>query len=114
MEFIDKDYETLTQKTMYVTWSALQLACDRRQIPAPSYGTFTLAVHHRAGREQTQKRRGHRAAYSLQPFYWELEQRTPRHGDRPLRSPTSTIRRQTSGRSAPRPDASWGVPGFRF
>ncbi len=84
MECIDKDYETLKQKTMYATWSALKLACDRRQILAPSYKTFTIAVHYRAGAEQTQKRRGHRAAYSLQPFYWELEQRTPRHGDRPF------------------------------
>ena len=28
---------------------------------------------------------------------WELEQRTPRHGDRPSRSATSIIRRQTYG-----------------
>jgi putative transposase len=84
MEFIDKDYETLKQKTMYATWSALKLACDRGRIPAPSYKTFTIAVHHRAGAEQIQKRRGRRAAYSRQPFYWELEQRTPRHGDRPF------------------------------
>ena len=84
MKFIDKDYESLKQKTMYATWSALKLACDRRQIPAPSYKTFTLAVHHCAGAEQIQKRWGHRVAYCLQPFYWELEQRTPRHGDRPF------------------------------
>jgi putative transposase len=84
MEFIDKDYESLKQKTMYATWSALKLACDRRQIPVPSYVTFTLAVHHRARAEQVEKRRGRRAAYPLQPFYWELEQRTPRHGDRPF------------------------------
>jgi transposase InsO family protein len=83
-EFIDRDYESLKQKTMYATWSALKLACDRRQIPAPSYRTFTLVVHGRAGAEQVEKRRGRRAAYSLQPFYWELEQRTPRHGDRPF------------------------------
>jgi hypothetical protein len=29
IEFIDKDYESLKQKTMYATWSALKLACDR-------------------------------------------------------------------------------------
>ncbi len=84
MEFIDKDFETLKQKTMYATWSVLKLACDREQISAPSYKTFTLAVHRRAGAEQVQKRRGHRAAYPYQPFYWELEQGTPRHGDRPF------------------------------
>lgn len=83
-EFIDKDYESLKQKTMYTTWSALKLACDRRRIPVPSYKTFTVAVHLRAGAQQVQKRRGHRAAYALQPFYWELERRTPRHGDRPF------------------------------
>jgi putative transposase len=51
MEFIDKDYESLKQKTMYTTWSALKLACDRMQMPAPSYKTFTLAVQRRGGAE---------------------------------------------------------------
>jgi len=83
-EFIENDYESLKQKTMYATWSALKLACDRRQIPAPSYKTFTRAIRRRTGADQVQKRQGRRAAYSLQPFYWELEQRTPRHGDRPF------------------------------
>jgi transposase InsO family protein len=84
MEFIENDYESLKQKTMYATWSALKLACDRRQISAPSYKTFTRAIHHRSGADQVQKRQGRRAAYARQPFYWELEQRTPRHGDRPF------------------------------
>lgn len=83
-ESIDKDYETLKQKTMYAAWAAFKLDCDRRQILAPSYKTFTVAVHQRAGAEQTFKRRGGRAAYQQQSFYWELEQRTPRHGDRPF------------------------------
>ena len=84
IESIDKDYETLKQKTMYAAWSALKLNCDRQQITAPSYKTFTVAVHQRAGTEQTFKRQGGRAAYQQQSFYWELEQRTPRHGDRPF------------------------------
>ena len=84
IEFIANDYETLKQKTMFAAWSALKLTCDRQQIPVPSYKTFTIAVHRRAGPEQTLKRQGSRAAYQLQPFYWELQQRTPRHGDRPF------------------------------
>jgi putative transposase len=84
IEFIANDYETLKQKTMFAAWSALKLTCDRQQIPAPSYKTFTIAVHRRAGPEQTLKRQGSRAAYQLQPFYWELQQCTPRHGDRPF------------------------------
>jgi len=83
-ESIDKDYETLKQKTMYAAWAAFKLDCDRRQILAPSYKTFTVAVHQRAGAEQTFKRQGSRADYQQQSFYWELEQRTPRHGDRPF------------------------------
>jgi transposase InsO family protein len=83
-KFIDTDYESLKQKTMYTAWAALKLACDREQIPAPSLKTFSDAVHQRSGAEQTQKRQGSRAAYQVQPFFWELEQRTPRHGDRPF------------------------------
>jgi transposase InsO family protein len=84
IESIDTDYETLKQKTMYTAWAALKLDCDRQQIAAPSYKTFTVVVHQRAGTEQTFKRQGSRAAYQQQSFYWELEQRTPRHGDRPF------------------------------
>jgi putative transposase len=84
MEFIERDYETLKQKTQYSTWAAFQLACERQQIPAPSYKTFSLAIHQKAGFQQTMKRRGPRAAYQQEPFFWELEQRTPRHGDRPF------------------------------
>jgi putative transposase len=83
-QFIEKEYETLKQKTQYAVWSMFKLSCDREKIPAPSYKTFSLAIHQRAGATQTQKRQGHRAAYQRQPFYWELEQRTPRHGDRPF------------------------------
>lgn len=83
-EFIDQDYETLKQKTMYTAWSALNLACDREQVPTPSFKTFSGAVRQRSGAEQTEKRQGSRAAYQVQPFFWELEQRTPRHGDRPF------------------------------
>ncbi|MGA7415393.1 MAG: Mu transposase C-terminal domain-containing protein [Bryobacteraceae bacterium] len=83
-EFIVSNYESLKQKTIFAAWSALKLACDREVIPAPSFKTFSVAVHQRPGAEQTQKRQGSRAAYQVQPFFWELEQRTPRHGDRPF------------------------------
>ncbi len=83
-EFIERDYETLKQKTRYSAWAAFLLACEREQIPVPSYKTFSHVVHQRAGFQQTMKRRGPRAAYQQEPFFWELEQRTPRHGDRPF------------------------------
>ena len=83
-EFIANDYETLKQKTMFATWSALKLpAIASRSRHRATRLSSSLSIG-RAGPEQTLKRRGRRAAYSLQPFYWELQQRTPRHGDRPF------------------------------
>jgi transposase InsO family protein len=84
VEFIALDYETLKQKTRYASWIALKLTCDKRGIIPPSYKTFCLAVRSRPGFEQTVKRQGHRAAYSLEAFYWQLEFTTPPHGDRPF------------------------------
>ncbi len=83
-EFIASDYETLKQKTKYASWIALKLACERRGIVAPSYKAFNTAVLTRPGFEQTLKRQGPRAAYPQEAFYWQLEFRTPPHGDRPF------------------------------
>jgi putative transposase len=83
-EFIDKDYETLKQKTKRTSWLALRLECEGRGIIAPSYKTYSRAIRRRPGFEQTLKRRGHRAAYTKEAFYWELDLKTPRHGDRPF------------------------------
>lgn len=83
-EFIEKDYETLKQKTKRASWLALRLGCEERGLIPPSYKTFSLAIRRRPGYEQTLKRQGHRAAYEQEPFYWELDLKTPRHGDRPF------------------------------
>ena len=48
IEFIEKEYETLKQKTQYAVWSMFKLSCDRQKIPAPSDKTFSLATHQRA------------------------------------------------------------------
>ena len=83
-EFIASDFETLKQKTKYASWIALKLACERRGIVAPSYKAFNIAVLARPGFEQTLKRQGPRAAYPQEAFYWQLEFKTPPHGDRPF------------------------------
>jgi putative transposase len=84
LEFIDSHYENLKQRTRHSVWSALGLACEQQTLPVPSYKTFCRAVHARSGSLQTRKRRGERAAYKEEPFHWELELTTPRHGDRPF------------------------------
>jgi putative transposase len=83
-EFITTDYETLKQKTVYASWFALKLACEKKDIVFPSYKTYRLAVRRRPGFEQTLKRQGPRAAYQQEATYWQLEFRTPPHGDRPF------------------------------
>ena len=84
LEFIDKHYENLKQRTLHSVWSSLGLACEQQGCPIPSYKTFCRAVHARSGSLQTRKRQGERSAYKEEPFYWELELKTPRHGDRPF------------------------------
>ena len=81
---IHQDYETHKQKSIYASWSALQSACRDQGLVAPSYETFRQAVHGSGGHSQTMKRKGPRAAYQHESFYWELELKTPRHGDRPF------------------------------
>jgi putative transposase len=83
-EFIQNDYETIKQKKVFEVYAAFTLACEEKGIVTASYKTFCQAVKRRPSEEQTLKRQGPRAAYQKQPFYWELEQTTSRHGERPF------------------------------
>lgn len=83
-EAIEEDYENKKQKTMYASWIKLKLSCEDKGIPAPSYKSFTVAVRHRDPYRQKLKREGPRSAYSCEAFYFELDLKTPRHGDRPF------------------------------
>jgi len=83
-EFIRNDYETLKQKSRFAAWASLLRKAEETGVRAPSYVTFCRAVPQRPNFEQALKRQGHRAAYQHKPFYWELTQTTPRHGDRPF------------------------------
>lgn len=83
-EFITADYETLKQKTVYASWLGLKSVCDQKGVVLPSYKTYRLAIRRRPVLEQTLKRQGPRAAYQQQAAYWELNFKTPPHGDRPF------------------------------
>ena len=82
-EYIAKDYETYKQKGKRAVYGALVNACEQQNTAVPSYKTFLKFCNSRPDYEQTKKRQGSRAAYQYEPFYWELEFTTPRHGDRP-------------------------------
>jgi transposase InsO family protein len=83
-EAFEQDYETVKQKTLYASWIKLKLSCDKKGIVPPSYKTFAIAACRRDPYRQRLKRQGRRSAYALEPFYFELEPKTPRHGDRPF------------------------------
>ena len=85
--FIKEDYETKKQKRQQSVYAAFVNSCTQANIPdsqIPSYKTFIKEIKKRSGYEQTLKRSGSRAAYELEPIYWELELTTPRHGDFPF------------------------------
>lgn len=83
-EAFEQDYETAKQKTLYASWIKLKLSCDNKGIAPPSYKTFAIAACRRDPYRQRLRRQGRRSAYALEPFYFELELKTPRHGDRPF------------------------------
>ena len=83
---IPEDYETHKQKSIFASFSVLQSQCKDQGVIAPSYETFRQAVHGRPRHPQARDRMGPRAAYQWEPVYWELELKTPRHGDRPFES----------------------------
>ena len=83
-EYIEGDYETLKQKTRYASWIRLKLACETQAAQTPSYKTFCLAIRDRSTFDQTLKRKGRRASYQVATFYWNLNLKMLRHGDRPF------------------------------
>ena len=82
--FIEDEYETLKQQSRSAVYVKLLKAGEEQGVQAPSYKTFCDEVNKRASAQQTLKRKGRRAAYQQEAFYWELELTTPRHGDRPF------------------------------
>jgi putative transposase len=83
-QFIEVNYETLKQKGKFAVYGQFLVECERQGIQPTSYKTFALEINRRPRFEQTLKRQGARAAYSHEPFYYELSPTVPRHGDRPF------------------------------
>ena len=83
-KFIQNDYLNFKQKGKYAAYSVLRKACTDRGLIPPSYKTFVKNINQVSAYETVGKRQGKRIAYKNEPFYWELELTTPRHGDRPF------------------------------
>jgi putative transposase len=83
-KYIAEHYETSKQKNKSSVYRLFQSDCKEKGFVAPSFRTFCTYVNARPIHEQTRRRKGVKAAYSTEAFYWELEKDTPRHGDRPF------------------------------
>jgi putative transposase len=81
--FIHEHFETPRQTPAASVYRAYQKACQEQNIVPLSRCTFYERIKQRPQTEQTEKRRGAKAAYRTGPWYWELNYSTPRHGDRP-------------------------------
>jgi transposase InsO family protein len=84
LESIENDFESLKQKSKYAAWIAFKHKCEQQGVVAASYKTYRLTVRKRPHFQQTLKRKGHRAAYLYESAFWDLDLKTPRHGDRPF------------------------------
>ena len=83
--FVENKYETLKQQSISRVYSSFKEECIQQGIKHPSYEWFRQSVHGRPAYQQTLKRKGHRAAYQDEPFYWRLDrEETPPHGERPF------------------------------
>ncbi|GAM14268.1 TnsA endonuclease N-terminal domain-containing protein [Mesobacillus selenatarsenatis] len=83
-ELISKSYENIKLKTALEVHRELIVICEDEGVPAPTYQSFCENINNRSKYEQEKKRKGDRAAYKYQEFYWAMEPTVPKHGDRPF------------------------------
>lgn len=81
---IINDFENLTSKNGKNVYEKYKTECEKQGIIPASYVTFCKYVKDRPKDIQTRKRKGKRAAYKYEDFYWTLDYDTPRHGERPF------------------------------
>lgn len=81
---IDEQFLNSTQIYPTTAYGHYCNLCEGSGVIAASFKTFTVKLKELDAKEAELKRKGPRAAYQLDVFYWELELTTPRHGERPF------------------------------
>src|SRR6266849_4173253 len=76
-------YAAPQAKSAAAVYRLYRQACGQQGLPPASERTFYRVRARFTTTEVIAARRGRRAAYATQPFYW-LDQTTPRHGERPF------------------------------
>lgn len=83
---IEETYETAAERNITVSYGEFVCRCKKKGVQEdqiPVYSTYRNKIRDRAGQKQEKKRRGSRAAYQYEEFYWALEEKTLRHGEYP-------------------------------
>lgn len=83
-QVINDTYIQSHQPRKTPAWGELVLRCEEQVLDAPSRKTFMAEIRRFPPHAMEKARRGDRAAYKHEPFYWRIEVDTPRHGDRPF------------------------------
>ncbi len=83
-QVIEEEYETKKQKNILSVFGTLLNRCADLGLHKPSYNALRNRINMRNKTEQIFARKGKRAAYAEEPFYWELDYTTPKHGIRPF------------------------------
>ncbi|HYU72842.1 MAG TPA: TnsA endonuclease N-terminal domain-containing protein, partial [Ktedonobacteraceae bacterium] len=81
--YLQTHYAAPQAKSAAAVYRQYRGKCEQQGIPPVSERTFYRVRARFTTNEVVATRRGRRAAYASQPFYW-LDQTTPRHGERPF------------------------------
>jgi putative transposase len=65
-------------------YRAYRRECEQQTITPLSQRRFYQRLKQRRSPEQVKKHQGAKVAYEIEPWVWELNRSTPRHGNRPL------------------------------
>lgn len=81
-KLITDSYKNNKLKSAREVYGELVEECNKLEYMPPSYATFCEAIRNYNVYDLTVSREGKRAAYKHEEFYFELEQTTPKHGER--------------------------------
>lgn len=81
---IEEHYAQAGGKSKTSCWGEVRIVCEEQGLIAPSEKTFLAQIARFSQNNIKEAREGKKAAYSQSEFIWQLDQSTPRHGDRPF------------------------------
>lgn len=82
-KYIKEKYENPRSSNLNSIYKRFYQECMEKGWTPPSFVTFWKESKKRPIHVQTEKRKGPKAAYDTEQFYFELQTTTPRHGDFP-------------------------------